>query len=75
MPGARDRGLCAAVGIARKTYCESCGEGRYICSNAKDAPKPVLSLLEEYWKIWVSGVHPVLTITSFMTATLMALYS
>ncbi|XP_024380410.1 putative ribosomal large subunit pseudouridine synthase SVR1, chloroplastic [Physcomitrium patens] len=24
----------------------------YICSSAKDAPKPALSLLEDYWKIW-----------------------
>ncbi|KAG0561307.1 hypothetical protein KC19_9G053800 [Ceratodon purpureus] len=34
----------------------------YICSSAKDAPKPVLSLLEEYWKIWdkknPGGVRP-----------------
>lgn len=42
-------------------YC--CGGGRYICSSAKDAPKPALSLLEEYWKIWVSLVHLVLVIT------------
>ena len=31
-------------------------QGRYICSSAADGPKPVLSLLEDYWKIWVSQI-------------------